>query len=1066
MLVLVERHNRQQVDSKNDLAQQIDVTSRHQAAEKKKSGKKASQKSSALDTQMADFKQRMQDFEEGLDSIFEGVVMHRYRDVAAPIRQLALESLGQWVCAMPGSFLDDSYLKYLGWSLSDKDAAVRNTALCALIDIYSTENAADSLSLFTQRFKTRLIALTEDVSDVVGISAMKMMGLLAAMDGLEPEEMDMLLEFMFCETAGFSQNAGELFVKAVVENEINMLIEDAASNEISRPHVVLVQLCRRIVPMSKTVKDNVKVMYTVDALYDLIPELSNWEAYDELLNQDNRVQDAAAAADLEVTDTTMTVDEELFLFNLLHAALRRATGTLQIPGHRAVNMGSNQKKVADENAGSITEFFMAKLPEMFAKFGAEPEKARLIVEIPQLFDLSLYETKRMTKQFTGTLKAISATVMKNSDAVLLESCMATLQHFSDPELALHAKTEKSVAELLDVLSDRLGEVLAKGVPETPDNEEEDAATEQSQLGPDVYQMVATLARLNAFALEFDVSARVDDLLAETAKIIAAGIEGDVNEQAVASALQLYTVLLVVLFGEADIDPENIDEDAVAKIDTIVELRNEFQVSCTTLLESGTEIVQSAACKSLVDLCMIFTAQFAAATTDYGRLAFELDDEVQEKIFKFLAAMIDGIGAADKGPNKREKEGQSGRPAQRRRTETTGDSDGDDETEDLTELVDRMTLTELQVQEEEAAALTEHEIMELLSAFCNAVACGSVDSSFVGQLFPVYSKSQAISEIIRYTLSELRKVDAKSCYEAILYGIESMFLAAMADNSPDLTEVKEVAHRIALTYGFSNAKDETRRSIISIHRHGIEFALNCENTIGGSKGPPENIAFLEVLKEFSIKLHPQDKTGKSGVVERLETEMRGKNLRALVTMEEWNPYFVFLNNLSKKKGGKGTGKASAAKSTTGKKKASSKRKGKRSSGGGTRKRLSLTDRNADEDNFWGKLPPKKTQASDDESEIEDFASSHEGSARSSPAKSARRSSPVKSARRSSPQKRGRSRAEDKGDDGDKEDSPAAGAARRSTSSRAGRTRAAPVAEKLYSSSENDEEESDGDDLLDM
>jgi cohesin complex subunit SA-1/2 len=46
--------------------------------------------------------------------------MHRYRDVDPEIRMSCIRSLGIWVVSYPSLFLQDIYLKYLGWTLNDK----------------------------------------------------------------------------------------------------------------------------------------------------------------------------------------------------------------------------------------------------------------------------------------------------------------------------------------------------------------------------------------------------------------------------------------------------------------------------------------------------------------------------------------------------------------------------------------------------------------------------------------------------------------------------------------------------------------------------------------------------------------------------------------------------------------------------------------------------------------------------------------------------------------------------------------------------------------------------------
>lgn len=46
--------------------------------------------------------------------------VHRYRDIDPDIRMSCIESLGVWVLSYPSLFLQDLYLKYLGWTLNDK----------------------------------------------------------------------------------------------------------------------------------------------------------------------------------------------------------------------------------------------------------------------------------------------------------------------------------------------------------------------------------------------------------------------------------------------------------------------------------------------------------------------------------------------------------------------------------------------------------------------------------------------------------------------------------------------------------------------------------------------------------------------------------------------------------------------------------------------------------------------------------------------------------------------------------------------------------------------------------
>ena len=64
--------------------------------------------------------------ENFMDQLFSSVFVHRHRDVDAEIRARCIVSLGQCVAKYKTKFFDNSYLKYLGWSLNDKVALFFN----------------------------------------------------------------------------------------------------------------------------------------------------------------------------------------------------------------------------------------------------------------------------------------------------------------------------------------------------------------------------------------------------------------------------------------------------------------------------------------------------------------------------------------------------------------------------------------------------------------------------------------------------------------------------------------------------------------------------------------------------------------------------------------------------------------------------------------------------------------------------------------------------------------------------------------------------------------------------
>jgi len=110
--------------------------------EKRKSGGAPTQKLKSLQTILDNLREQMDTLWDAIENVCSGVIVHRYRDISEQIRAIAVGALGDFVCNLPEKMLDDKYLKYVGWSLNEKNAVVRVAAANALVSIYEVEGAA------------------------------------------------------------------------------------------------------------------------------------------------------------------------------------------------------------------------------------------------------------------------------------------------------------------------------------------------------------------------------------------------------------------------------------------------------------------------------------------------------------------------------------------------------------------------------------------------------------------------------------------------------------------------------------------------------------------------------------------------------------------------------------------------------------------------------------------------------------------------------------------------------------------------------------------------------------
>lgn len=126
-----------------------------------------------LMTRRQELEENMKEVKEMLVMLFKGVFIHRYRDSQPEIRAICIAEIGVWMRCYPAMFLDDGYLKYIGWTLYDRVGEVRLQCLRALQPLYDDPNYVSNLCLFTSRFKQRLVDMTLDKELDVAVQAVK-----------------------------------------------------------------------------------------------------------------------------------------------------------------------------------------------------------------------------------------------------------------------------------------------------------------------------------------------------------------------------------------------------------------------------------------------------------------------------------------------------------------------------------------------------------------------------------------------------------------------------------------------------------------------------------------------------------------------------------------------------------------------------------------------------------------------------------------------------------------------------------------------------------------------------
>lgn len=136
--------------------------------------KRASDRLESLMTKRTELEENMDEIKNMLTYMFKSVFVHRYRDTLPEIRSICMAEIGVWMQKFSQNFLDDSYLKYIGWTLHDKVGEVRLRCLQALLPLYASDELKGKLELFTSKFKDRIVAMALDKEFEVAVHAVRL----------------------------------------------------------------------------------------------------------------------------------------------------------------------------------------------------------------------------------------------------------------------------------------------------------------------------------------------------------------------------------------------------------------------------------------------------------------------------------------------------------------------------------------------------------------------------------------------------------------------------------------------------------------------------------------------------------------------------------------------------------------------------------------------------------------------------------------------------------------------------------------------------------------------------
>ncbi|KAI6224359.1 SCD domain-containing protein [Aphelenchoides fujianensis] len=375
----------------------------------------------ALLASKSDLENKIQELCLMIQFVFKSVFAHRYRDTVPDIRCICITELSNWMSVYPALFLEDSYLKYIGWSLYDKCAEVRMKCVTGLLPLYERADVIARLELFTSKFKERLVHMVTDKELDVAVKSCQLLTQIhrAFPTLLQLKDCVSIYETVYCSNRPLAVAAGEFLNVRVFQGV----------DESGQP------------------LDSRSLIQNLVAFF-IEGEVHNHSAY--LVDAPHRHQSDHQGLDRHGRD----------------AALGR--------GCRGAAAAKDAKVLHDERV-AITESFIPTLPRLLNKFIADQEKITALTQIPLYFELEIYQVGRHERQLGDLMDALDRVFDQHSDEETLQGVVKVLRQFSLSN-TMAKLTDNARIKLIDRIALQFRQSTEEALNELPRRlDEEDVA---------------------------------------------------------------------------------------------------------------------------------------------------------------------------------------------------------------------------------------------------------------------------------------------------------------------------------------------------------------------------------------------------------------------------------------------------------------------------------------------------------------------------------------------------------------------------------------------------------------
>ncbi|XP_026002878.1 cohesin subunit SA-1 isoform X5 [Astatotilapia calliptera] len=752
----------------------------------KRAHDRASDRLEELQATVKELRENREELSSMMNATFRGVFVHRYRDQLPEIRGVCIEELGLWLKMDPEDFLNDGCLKYLGWTMHDKQSPVRLQCVRALQGLYQEKEFIGRLELFTSRFKERILSMVMDKDPDVAVEVVNLLLLIQQRtdEGLDEEECGHIYPLVYASHRGLASAAG-----GFLYSKLKSVITSHSQENDKANNAAFFQILISLFIQSEFHEHGA---YLVDSLWHVAgSELRDWETMTTFLLQDDELM----------------YEEEGVLIELMMCAIRQAAQATPPVGRTQgkKNLSMKDKKIQEQDKRRITTHFIPLLPQLLAKYSADAKNVKLLLKAPLYFDLEMYSSAQwLEKHLDLLLSQVCGIVEKHTEVAVLEACAHLVSALSSDCYTFSSRAQMAFSQLFDVLTEcfstYVNDLLQVGECGIADDD-------------DTYSGATALKRIAALSSAKDPTAW--KLFDSCLELLKSRMESrELDKELMVPAMKC--VAFHLMWAKVNVVNSKPTEAELKRLKK--EVRSFCRV-CQDCLSLNQIDIRDQAFELLCDLLLLYSVGSVRSKPALQALAHLPSDSLRSELAAFL---LDYIFT---------------------------------DTEDV-ELHGILTPTEKSEDEEEMKIRLLQKKRNQLAGYCKLVIYGVLDLTAATDVFKHYNKYfKDFGDIIKETLSKSKLINPVQSAKTVCLSLQQLFSEMLTEHHSrqDLTEIRDLAKRLAMSFGIDLHR--VRKPLVALHMDGIRFAFRDPQE---GEEPNPNVAFLEILSEFSFKLLQPDR----------------------------------------------------------------------------------------------------------------------------------------------------------------------------------------------------------------